>query len=185
MEDNRTFKAKSFQSNMDTILERFDDLELYRLANYLNSKFGDTAPNDLQKEFIDEFFGHAEWAEFINDSKRYQKGGITFFSNGYIRCSETLREVREYLLFKMSHRFIDLLSDKHKAESELSESKLESLEKEITIQETELKLLKLKDELSNAIDNSVDGGIFDKADGWCNISDVLLSHKLINLDSDV
>jgi hypothetical protein len=56
MDDTRNFKERSFQNNLDEFLEKITDLEFYQLVNFLNSTFMDTDANELQTEFIDEFF---------------------------------------------------------------------------------------------------------------------------------
>jgi hypothetical protein len=179
MDDTRNFKERSFQNNLDEFLEKITDLEFYQLVNFLNSTFMDTDANELQTEFIDEFFGLDEWPEYVRSCRA---SSITFYSNQYIHVAETLKKVKEFLLFRMSHRFIDTLLAKSEAEQEVTKLKIKVLDEESITQHTKLNLLELKLELSKAVENSYDDGVFWKDEGWCNISEVLIKNKLLKLE---
>ena len=43
---------------------------------------------------------------------------------------------------------------------------------------------KLKEDLEKAIEGSYEDGIFYKDNGWCNVAEVLVKHKLITLKKD-
>ena len=137
--------------------------------------------NKLQSEFIDEFFGLDEWKEYVTTCRA---SSTTFYSNYYVHVAETMKKVKEFLLFRMSHRFVDLLSAKAKVELELANTKLEVIDYETTIEHTKLNLLKLKLKLLKAVEDSHVDGVFWKDDGWCNISDVLIKNKLLKLGEE-
>lgn len=180
MEDNRTLKEKSFQNNMNSFLDELEDLDFYRLSSYLLSGFMLRAPDKIQEDFIDEFFGKVEWADYIYYSK---KENAYILSSHAVACADILGKVKEYLLFKMNHRFIDLLSAKSKVEQHLNNTKIEVLEEQIKIETNVLKNTVLKFELDEAFKESIDeNGVFWKDDGWCNVSDVLVKHKLLKLE---
>lgn len=182
MEDTRTFQQKSFQANMDAFLEKLDNLEFYQLTNFLNTTFYDTEPNEIQAEFIDEFFGNKDWDGFINDYRGTANKYI--MSNGWVHVNEVLSKVREYISFRLSHRFIDLLKEKADLALEVSNLKVERCIDDLKTIKGDVKTLALKTELLDAIEDSKFDGVFDKMDGWCNVSDVLVRHNLITLEED-
>ena len=183
MKDTRSFKEKSFQDNLDNFLDdKVDDLKFYRLVNFLNSTYINTAPDELQTEFIDEFFGLDEWATFLVQAVK-SNSNIIYYSNEYVHVAETLKKVKEYLLFRMSHRFIDLISENSKLDLKLNNTKIEVLEEQTKVAVEDLDRTKLKLALHNAVIDSVDvDGIFWKDEGWLNVSHVLVEHKLLKLD---
>ena len=180
MKDTRSFKEKSFQTNMDDFLENVSDLDFYRLVNFLNSTFITTKPDELQTEFIDEFFGLDEWEGFM---KQAANTTITFYSTHYIHVAETLKEIKEFLLFRLSHRFIDLLSEKGKLDLKLNKTKVKVLKEKTKVATEDFNAKKLKLELHEAVENSIDeDGIFWKDDGWINVSTVLIENNLLKLE---
>lgn len=150
MEDSRTFKEKSLQTNIDNFIKELDDLTLYRLSNYLNSTFVDTPPDETQKRFINEFFGEDEWVNYIRDF--YTKTGKYFVSTPKFN----LAKIKEYVMFKISHRFIDLLVEHNKIDTELIKLKMDICDLKIKIGENNINKLKLKIGISEAFKNNPD-----------------------------
>ena len=111
-------------------------------------------------------------------------GSITFYSNSYMHVAETLKNIREFLLFRMSHRFIDLLSENSNLDLNLSNTKVEVLNEQTKVATEELDRENLRLELHEAVANSFDeDGVFWKDEGWLNVSHVLVENKLLKLES--
>ena len=178
MEDKRSFEEKSFQGNLDNAIDDIKNIDLYRLTSFLNSNYVDTEPDAIQLAFLDEMFGSEEWSKYIAEKRENKQ---FFVSANYHRTEETILRVREYLLFKVSHRFIDLLSSNANVELELTQEKLKVNKLESKLIKRDIENIDLRAELSEAVIQSYDDEIFDKSDGWCNISDVLIKHKLLKL----
>ena len=157
MKDNNIIFDSTY-ANINVFIEKNNSVSaLIDLSLYISGSFMDTPPTELQKEFIGEFFGHHEWAEFINYSKKPK----TFFKQIPSFDLPTIRGI-------LTHELLKLIKYGDKPISK-SEKRLKEEKK------------KLKKELKTAIKNSYFDGVFDKCDGWCNISDVLQEHKLITL----
>lgn len=173
MEDTRSFKEKSFQTNVDAALDKLTDLEFYRLNNYLNSTFLRDKPDEKQIEFLDEIFGIENWTAYIDEYDNY------FLSRKGVSCKTILPSLKEYLFFKLNHRFIDLLSDNGNTKLELSNTKIKTIDLEVEVAKAKLKEANLRLDIAKAIELSYDDGIFYKDDGWINLAEVLKKNKLI------
>jgi hypothetical protein len=157
MSVDREIILKSLANNLDRFLNKLSDIECIDLSNYLSYNFIKKQPTEIQKEFIEEFFTLDKWLSFYQKCKRIEMGHkISFHFE-----PEFWNEIRTHVLFH-----ILFLYDKH----------LTKENKELRRQEQLIK------DLDNAILNSEIDGIFDKYEGWLNVSEVLQKHKLINLD---
>lgn len=167
MKDIRDIITVSLTENINEVLKDFDNLEIFSLAMYLASTFIDTPPSEKQKVFIKKIFGEVNWAEFIQNEVRRRRPNPPFM---IMRPPFDLSEIRAIVMFEVTKRFADVL----KAESQLN-LKLANMKAE----KANLKL-----DLAVAVVNSYDGDTFWKDDGWINISEVLMKHKLIDLSED-
>ena len=153
--DATNLKERSFQANIDKFVEKLDNIDLYRLCNYLTERFIDHEPDEIQMSFIEEFFGKASWFMFVQDEKKMRDGNESVFK---LRPPFDFRKIREYLLYKTQSRFLNVMS-------ELSKMKLAESNFRIDI------LNALKQE---------NNGEFDKVDGFSDIFDVLIKYKIVN-----
>lgn len=162
----RQIRAYSIQMNVQAFLKDLSALECHNLSLYLGGNFMTDAPNEIQKKFVNEFFGGAAWDKFIyNEKKDKQDQGAIFY-----RPSFDLEEIRAFVMYVTLQRIPDLLK-------EISKLKL----KEAT---NKVKQATLKVNLLEAVHNSYFDGVFDKCDGWCNIADVLVEAKLLKLPKE-
>ncbi len=157
MRTDRKIILESLTNNLDKFLDKLSDIECLDLSNYLSYNFLKKQPTEIQKEFIEEFFTLDKWLNFYQKCKRIEMGNNVYFHSE----PEFWNEIKTHVLFHIS-----FLYDKH----------LKKENKELKNQEQLIK------DLDNAILNSEIDGIFDKCEGWLNISEVLQKHKLINLD---
>ena len=160
MKKDKDIIFDSTYENVNVFIENHKDIFiLIDLSLYISGNFVNKPPNNIQKEFIDEFFGNHEWAVFINESKNKN----TFFSNIPPFDLPTIRGILNHELLKLIKYNKDKLVSKN--EKKLIEEKED-----------------LKRKLKLAIDYSFDeNGVFWKDDGWCNVRDVLLYKNLIEL----
>lgn len=162
----RQMRAKSIQMNVEAFLKDLDALECYKLSLYLGGNFMTEAPNEIQKKFVDEFFGFDEWIEFVYQERKDEQGqGAMFY-----RPSFDLAEVRAVVMYVTLQRIPDLLKTISKAKVKEATNKVKQAE--------------LKVKLLEAVHNSYDDGVFDKCDGWCNIANVLVEAKLLKLPKE-
>ena len=172
--DTRTLKEKSFHVNMDNFLNKISDIEIFKLSNYLASHFIDTPPDKLQQEFIEEFFGTFNWAIFIDNENKKREGTLEYLVP---RPNFDLPSIREYLMFKITIRFGDLILQVSKLEMNVAKLNAKNLKEKF-------KLATVKSEIIlSFLLNKQDGG-FNKIDGFSDIYEILIRHKLINKMSD-
>jgi len=150
-------KRKSLIENFNSFVKKLSDKDVLEISLYITTKFDSNPPNNITKEFIDEFIGNDDWAVFVQD---YRTGHNSLF-RPFILVSE-INEIRSLIMFEVTLRFNKLLNKK-------------------VVKKVDL-IPKLKVDLKSAIDNSFEDDIFSKVDGWCNVSDVLVKYKLINLE---
>ena len=103
-------------------------------------------------------------SEFVYDFSDAGKGQLFINSRA---TQDFLNQVRQFISYVITKRYGELLERIAKSEPK------NDFNKE-----------KLKKDLKKAIEDSYFDGEFDKCDGWCNISDVLVNHKLITIKED-
>lgn len=162
----RQIKSNSIQTNIDTFIKDLTHLECYQLVLYLSNRYMTEEPNEIQKKFVDEFFDIHEWLKFISIEKESEQGKTKYF----YRPPFDLNNVRTILMFTVILRMPDILMEN----SNLTVHKTEE----------ELKKIDLKIKLVLAFQNSHENGIFNKIEGWCNISEVLVEEKLLILPKE-
>ncbi len=150
---NDLIRDSIFQ-NLKIFCQDLTDKEMSDLNNYLISDFTEK-PSSVQERFYKEFFDEKEWLEFVRVAKLKVKPS---FSTVFRTTSE-LTEIRTLFSYFVQRRFEKLVKS--------------------TKPKTVSTRIKLKRELKNAIEESYFDGEFDKCDGFCNITDVLISHKLL------
>ena len=160
------FANTSLQVNIMNTCEKLSDKELLDLSNYLAYGFLNEAMSETTEKVVDEFFGLANWFNFVK-LEHEDRTNPKHFRN---RPNFDLDQYRSIIMFYMTKRFA------------ITIAKIESLEAKIKLNEVNEKLLKLK--LKEAVINSLHEGVFDKVDGWGNISDVLVSEGLLRLEED-
>lgn len=166
MKDLRDIIEISLQENVDKALEKMDDLQLYKLTQYLAGSFLTKPPNDEQRVFIQEIFGEHRWAEFVNSEQLRRGKNPPYF----IKIPPfDFQQIRSIVMFECCKRFGDVLLN-------ISDLKVE-------IATNKSNTATLKRDLAQAVLDSFDeNDTFWKDDGWCNVSDVLQKHELFNLD---
>lgn len=152
------------QENVVEYIKNFTDEELCNLTRLFGAEIETRTPSDKEMLFIKEFIGEADYAEFIMLTRATKK---SFFSNIKM-LNSNINEIYSYLAFQSNQRLAKLINEQKKSAIKINKQKLKTLE--------------LKRDLLIAIDNSYEDGVFYKVEGWCNISDVLVKHKLIKLD---
>lgn len=143
---------KSFMDNVEKFVEKLTNKELIELCQYLLYNFYNE-PNQVQKDFVDQFFG-------LNFYKWVQQLKTPTMFGSQLQVESDMSQIRGYLLYHQTERFAKLLKKPAKVESDNA---------------------KLKKDLAKAVEDSYEFGTFDKCDGWCNVSDVLVSHGLLTL----
>lgn len=152
-----------FTSTYDNILDFIKgkslkdlvDLHLYIVGTDHMTK----PPTEFQEKFIGEFFTHEAWAEWIQRKKRKKE---KLFEH---RPSFDLPMIQGVLAFEIMK-----LTEKYIEREFTAEKKLQRLkDKNKTI----------KKDLENSLDNSYYDGIFDKVDGFSNVYETLIKHKLV------
>lgn len=148
--------------------------DLQELALYLGAKINKKEkPTQLQQKFCEQFLGidnYIEYLRFVALPKEKQPCFTTAFKTGN-SVSEMYNFVSWQCCLRMSNLFCELTDERVKS------SKLN-----LKLADKKVETAKLREELSKAIVNSYEGNIFYKDNGWCNISEVLVKHKLIDLD---
>ena len=157
-----------FQSTQDNINEFIKDKDLDKLMELCIYIVTDVSlnrpPNELEKEFIKEFFTNDGWANHINNRK-YSKD--KFYT---LRDKFDLPMISSILAFEI----VKLSRDAHK-----------SLTDKLTQKERVLQSVnELKVELENGLDNAVFGGVFDKVEGFSNIYEALIRHDMVKERED-
>jgi len=165
-----------FQSTYDNINAFMHGKDKYELVNLylyiMGTESLDRPPTEMEKEFLAEFCGHDAWAEFIQYRKREQRRKEEGKPPPYFKHIPPfdLQTISGILSFEI----MKLMGTESK--------ELISLRKYKARKQEERK--KLKEELKIAINDSYEGDIFYKDDGWCNAADVLVKNKLITLSDD-
>lgn len=166
MKDLRDIITVSLTENINDVLKDFDNIEIFSLSMYLASTFIDTPPSEKQKVFIEKIFGNHNWAEFIQNEVRRRRPNPPFMIT---RPPFDLSEIRAIVMFEVCKRFADVL----KIESQLN----------LKLANTKADKARLKYDLALAVESSYDEDrVFWKDDGWVNVSEVLIKHKLLNLE---
>ncbi len=154
---------KSIIDNLNRFIAPLSDVEIWGLNEYLMGGYANTPPTSIQKEFIDEFIGEEGFMRLHADYKKLELGIEPSFRP--FAEIESLNRLRLLISYDINTRFGKLLNgSKPKT---IAEKKPKDWNK------------KLKTELENAIEESYFEGVFDKCDGFCNITDVLIEHKLL------
>lgn len=160
-----------FQSTYDNIKEFIKGKnveDLMELSTYIvGTEAINRPPNELEKQFIKEFFTTEAWAEHIQYQKGTQKGKYFLKIPPF-----DLQTISKILFFEVMEL----------AKEEMTSIKrdLSTLDLENQIKDNEKMLLEA--ELRVAVVKSHDeNGVFWKDDGWCNISEVLQKYGLISL----
>lgn len=159
---------QSFIDNLNRFIKPLSDIELYELNEYLMGGYANTPPTDLQKEFIDEFIGETAFMLLHADFKKLENGLDPMFRP--FAEIENLNKLRLLISYDINIRFGNLLNGSKTKTA--TEKKPKDWNK------------KLKADLKQAVEDSYFDGTFDKCDGWCNVSDVLVAHNLITLEKD-
>ncbi|HSE99791.1 MAG TPA: hypothetical protein VLA48_02755 [Nitrososphaeraceae archaeon] len=154
------------QGNVVDYIKDWTDEELCNLTRFFGAEIETRKPSDKEILFIKEFIGEADYAEFVMLTKSTVKHS---FSNIKI-LNSNINEIYSYLSFQSNQRLAKLILTQKKSDIKLNKQKL--------------KILELKKDLLVAVENSYDGGVFYKVDGWCNVLEVLENHKLIKLTKD-
>lgn len=159
------FKLTSLIGNFQAFVEPLTDMELSSLCYYMTVDFNDSPPNEIAKAFIEEFLGHNEWVKYLQDYRSELAGANSMFRP--MMLLEEVANLKRFLMAESSFRFHKHLQG-HKIQNEKRAQK-----------KIDVKWDNLKNELAAAIDESYFDGSFDKIEGFCNISDVLLKYELV------
>ena len=154
MNTDRDFIYKSTYKNILNFIKDRPLNEIYDLCDYLGGTYMNTPPNEPQKEFIEEFFGHHEWAVYVNDRKSTSlfRRMIPPFDLANIIA------ILYYETIKLSRKEIE---------------KLNSID-----------VGKVKTELEDALDNSYEDGVFSKVAGFSNLYEVLVENEFVKERQD-
>ena len=154
-----------FQSTYDNILEFIKDKDLdllMGLSKYISSSdMHQRPPNELEKEFIAEFFTNDGWVDYVVERKRRENnpdGGKFFYKPRF-----DFDNILGILNFEIISRSREALR--------LTTNKLKQIEK-------------LKGVLESDLDNAVFDGIFDKVEGFSNIYETLIAYNMVKERDD-
>lgn len=165
---------------MDAVLDfckNLTDTEVCELQGYLMYGYFETAPNEIQENFTEEFFGALEWAEFIHEMKMEKK---PFFTN--VKPTKyLLHDIKVYMSYESHKRLEKVLKD---SMVRIAVDKIIRSDDKVTKLQNRVKKIgttknAFKKELKQAIKDSYYDGVFDKCDGWCNTMDVLMKYNLL------
>lgn len=159
---NSDLIRKSFIENLNRFIKPLSDIELYELNEYLMGGYANTPPTDIQRDFVDEFIGETAFMLLHSDFKKLELGINPSFRP--FAEIENLNKLRLLISYDMNIRFGALVTGKSKT---ATEKKPKDWNKG------------LKADLKDAIEESYFDGEFDKCDGFCNVTDVLIKHKLL------
>lgn len=166
--------ANKLQEQVVKYCKDLSHKELQDLVIYLGNKI-ETAekPTKIQQEFCELFLGKGSYAECLqyyslSEDKR------PFFSS-IRRINSDLAELYSFVSWQANLRISSILL-------ELADEKVKTSKLELEICDKNLEKAKLKEDLAKAILNSYEDNIFYKDNGWCNVSDVLIKYKMINLE---
>lgn len=154
-DDNIVFE--STYDNIKAFIKGKDLGKLVKLWLYISGSDSlNRPPDELEKEFIGEFFTHDAWAVYLNK----KKNPPTHFK--HIPPFD-LPNIQGILAFEIMNKI---------------DKKLKNADK------LERRLKTVSEELEDALDNSYETGVFDKVDGFSNIYQVLVHRKLVKLRTD-
>jgi hypothetical protein len=166
--------SNKLQENVVDYCKELSHEDLQNLVIYLGNEIeANVKPTKIQQEFCETFLGAVNYADFLKYWSLPEKERPIFSNTKIIRSD--LNELYMYVSWQANLRIGKLLL-------EVSDWKVKASKLELKIADKKLKTAKLKEDLSNAVLDSYEGNIFYKDDGWCNISDVLVKHKLIKLE---
>jgi len=166
--------ANKLQENVVDYCKGLSHEDLQNLVIYLGNEIeANVKPTKIQQEFCEMFLGAVNYAYFLKYWSLPEKERPIFSNTKTIRSD--LNELYMYVSWQANLRVGRLLL-------EVSEWKVKASKLELKIADKKLETAKLKEDLANAVLDSYEGDIFYKDDGWCNISDVLVKHKLIKLE---
>lgn len=150
--------------------------ELRDLAVYLGAGITTSVkPKEKEQEFCEKYLGAVNYGEYLRYTA-LPKDKKPYFSSAFKTGSE-IQELYGFVSFQVVVRSSEVLLN-------LSSEKVKSSKLNLKIADKNLEKAKLKEDLAKAIASSYEGDIFYKDNGWCNISDVLVKHKLIKLDDE-
>lgn len=156
-----------FESTYENIKEFIKDKKTFDLVNLymyiMSTESMERPPSKVEREFITEFFSDEAWADFIQYRKREQEGKKSYFKHIPPFDLHTISGILSFEIMKL-------------VEKEFSASK--------RLKAQQNKNKKLKKDLENALDNSYYDSIFDKVDGFSNLYETLISHKLLKERED-
>ena len=145
--------------------------ELRGLAIYLGSGIeNNQKPTEKEQDFCEVFLGAVNYATYLRIKSEIKE---SYFS-GTKTIGYEINELYSFVSFQTIIRSSEVLL-------QLSDEKVKSSKLELKIANKNLERAKLKEDLSKAILNSYEDNIFYKDDGFCNLSDVLIKHKLLEL----
>lgn len=166
--------ANKLQEKVVEYCKKLSHKELQDLVIYLGNGIDDNVkPTKIQKEFCEVFLGSVSYAEYLR-IVALPEDKKPFFT-GVKRISTNLAELFSFVAWQSNLRISSVLL-------ELANEKVKTSRLELKIAEKELKTAKIKEDIARAVENSYEDGEFYKVEGWCNISDVLVKHKLLKLD---
>lgn len=161
-----------FQSTYDNIREFIkgkDIKQLMELSTYIVSTEALTRPpNELERQFIKDFFTETGWAEHIQYQKGTQKE--KYFLKPPSFDLETISKLLFLEVMKLAKKQMIKLTSELSASNLVSQIKQKEIE--LLVRELQIAVLESYDE----------NGVFWKDDGWCNVSLVLQKYKLIKLE---
>ena len=163
---------RAYLNNYNTYISKLSFDDILSIIDYMDSiKNIRKKPNKMIEDFMDEFFGLDKWYKYVAEVIKES----SFFKDFQMQAE--VNKIYQLLSF-------DALN---MARAKLLESdkKIKSLElkKEILNKNHQIYYATLKHKLKAAINNSyIEDGIFDKIEGFLNISDVLLAEKLIKFE---
>jgi len=95
-------QQKSLDANLDKFCKDLTDIELGGLTNFIIYGCYSKKPDELDSQFIEEFFSFEEWDKNLSDEIEKPK----YFNKASRNTQELIRVVRISLLEKSFHRFL-------------------------------------------------------------------------------
>lgn len=150
--------------------------ELRDLAIYLGA--GITIciqPQVKEQEFCEKYLGAVNYGEYLQYTA-LPENKKPHFSSAFKTGSE-IQELYGFVSFQVVVRSSEVLLS-------LADERVKSSKLNLKLFDKKVETARLREDLAKAIVNSYEGDIFYKDNGWCNISEVLMKHKLIDLDDE-
>lgn len=168
--------ANKLQERVVDYINSFTFEELRDLAIYLGAGIMQSVvPTKQQQKFCETFLGTVNYGEYLKYHSLESKDR-PYFTSAH-KTGIEIQELYGFISFQCVLRSSEVLLD-------LSKEKVKSSKLELKIAKEELKQATLKEDLANGIVDSFEDNVFYKDNGWCNISEVLMKYKLIELTED-